>query len=116
MEADERKQVVEEIIEACLQEGILVDLLRENGVELVEAEIRRQEQLDMDNRYFRIMFNLGKAHCKAEGMVEGKEKAQILIAKKLLGMEVNTLQQIAQITGLSEYELRLLKRCMVNHA
>lgn len=72
-----------------------------------EASLRHYWDLQADKETTRNRIKRERAAARVEGLEEGRAQERIAIAKSLLGMGM-TIEQIVQVTGLTEVEINSL--------
>ena len=83
---------VKKIVDYCINNGILVDFLKEHGGRVMSILATEFRLVDAAKVW--------KKEGREEGIEVGREKAQLEIARRLLAMNI-AVQDVIKATGLS---------------
>ena len=86
-------------------EGLMEEV---DGI-LYYDEVKLQQCIEKE------MCEKGLAEGRKEGRAEGEQRKALETAKKLLDLKVNTLEQIAHVTGLTVKEIKDLEDSIINN-
>ena len=89
---------VERAVTECIRENILADFLKKNRAEVVAMSIFEYDKVEEEKK-------LRKAEFEA-GVEQGEKQASVKAATRMLQMGSFSLEQIAEISGLSVDEIK----------
>ena len=92
------EDAVERAVTECIRENILADFLKKNRAEVVAMSIFEYDKVEEEKK-------LRKAEFEA-GVEQGEKQASVKAATRMLQMGSFSLEQIAEISGLSVDEIK----------
>lgn len=92
------EDAVERAVTECIRENILADFLKKNRAEVVAMSIFEYDKVEEEKK-------LRKAEFEA-GIERGEKQASVKAATRMLQMGSFSLEQIAEISGLSVDEIK----------
>lgn len=99
-------RVMQEIVEICLEKGILVELMEKHGrsiIDILHFEITQEEAMEMSRE---DGYEAGLSQGISQGTVIGQERVNALIQKLL---ELNRLDDLKKTTSDAAFQAQLFE-------
>ena len=94
----------------CIRENILADFLKKNRAEVVAMSIFEYDKVEEEKKLRKAEFEAGVEQGREKGLAQGIERgekqASVKAATRMLQMGSFSLEQIAEISGLSVDEIK----------
>lgn len=104
------EDAVERAVTECIRENILADFLKKNRAEVVAMSIFEYDKVEEEKKLRKAEFEAGVEQGiekgLAQGIERGEKQASVKIATRMLQMGSFSLEQIAEISGLSVDEIK----------
>ena len=96
------EDAVERAVTECIRENILADFLKKNRAEVVAMSIFEYDKVEEEKKLRKAEFEAGVE----QGIERGEKQASVKTATRMLQMGSFSLEQIAEISGLSVDEIK----------
>lgn len=96
------EDAVERAVTECIRENILADFLKKNRAEVVAMSIFEYDKVEEEKKLRKAEFEAGVE----QGIERGEKQASVKAATRMLRMGSFSLEQIAEISGLSVDEIK----------
>ena len=104
------ENAVERAVTECIRENILADFLKKNRAEVVAMSIFEYDKVEEEKKLRKAEFEAGVEQGiekgLAQGIERGEKQASVKTATRMLQMGSFSLEQIAEISGLSVDEIK----------
>ncbi len=108
------EDAVERAVTECIRENILADFLKKNRAEVVAMSIFEYDKVEEEKKLRKAEFEAGVEQGieqgiekgLAQGIERGEKQASVKAATRMLRMGSFSLEQIAEISGLSVDEIK----------
>ena len=104
------EDAVERAVTECIRENILADFLKKNRAEVVAMSIFEYDKVEEEKKLRKAEFAAGVEQGiekgLAQGIERGEKQASVKAATRMLRMGSFSLEQIAEISGLSVDEIK----------
>ena len=104
------EDAVERAVTECIRENILADFLKKNRAEVVAMSIFEYDKVEEEKKLRKAEFEAGVEQGiekgLAQGIERGEKQASVKTATRMLRMGSFSLEQIAEISGLSVDEIK----------
>lgn len=108
------ENAVERAVTECIRENILADFLKKNRAEVVAMSIFEYDKVEEEKKLRKAEFEAGVEQGieqgiekgLAQGIERGEKQASVKAATRMLRMGSFSLEQIAEISGLSVDEIK----------
>lgn len=104
------ENAVERAVTECIRENILADFLKKNRAEVVAMSIFEYDKVEEEKKLRKAEFEAGVEQGiekgLAQGIERGEKQASVKTATQMLQMGSFSLEQIAEISGLSVDEIK----------
>ena len=104
------EDAVERAVTECIRENILADFLKKNRAEVVAMSIFEYDKVEEEKKLRKAEFEAGVEQGiekgLAQGIERGEKQASVKTATRMLQMGSFSLEQIAEISGLSVDEIK----------
>lgn len=104
------ENAVERAVTECIRENILADFLKKNREEVVAMSIFEYDKVEEEKKLRKAEFEAGVEQGiekgLAQGIERGEKQASVKTATRMLQMGSFSLEQIAEISGLSVDEIK----------
>ncbi len=104
------EDAVERAVTECIRENILADFLKKNRAEVVAMSIFEYDKVEEEKKLRKAEFEAGVEQGiekgLAQGIERGEKQASVKTATRMLQMGGFSLEQIAEISGLSVDEIK----------
>lgn len=104
------EDAVERAVTECIRENILADFLKKNRAEVVAMSIFEYDKVEEEKKLRKAEFEAGVEQGiekgLAQGIERGEKQASVKAATRMLQMGSFSLEQIAEISGLSVDEIK----------
>ena len=108
------EDAVEQAVTECIRENILADFLKKNRAEVVAMSIFEYDKVEEEKKLRKAEFEAGVEQGieqgiekgLAQGIERGEKQASVKAATRMLRMGSFSLEQIAEISGLSVDEIK----------
>ena len=101
---------MERAVTECIRENILADFLKKNRAEVVAMSIFEYDKVEEEKKLRKAEFEAGVEQGiekgLAQGIERGEKQASVKTATRMLQMGSFSLEQIAEISGLSVDEIK----------
>ena len=116
------EDAVERAVTECIRENILADFLKKNRAEVVAMSIFEYDKVEEEKKLRKAEFEAGVEQGieqgiekgLAQGIERGEKQASVKAATRMLRMGSFSLEQIAEISGLSVDEIKGLTELSVS--
>lgn len=104
------ENAVERAVTECIRENILADFLKKNRAEVVAMSIFEYDKVEEEKKLRKAEFEAGVEQGIEKGLAQGIERGEkqesVKTATRMLQMGSFSLEQIAEISGLSVDEIK----------
>ena len=104
------EDAVERAVTECIRENILADFLKKNRAEVVAMSIFEYDKVEEEKKLRKAEFEAGVEQGIEKGLAQGIERgdkqASVKAATRMLRMGSFSLEQLAEISGLSVDEIK----------